>query len=141
MKTLTSIERFNRTITRQEVDRPAYWLGIPDSRALPQLFSYFDVADVPSLRLKLGDDVFPVELPYASPYSSAIYNAFDFQGSGKASAERTLTKPGYFDIGVTEAEIEQFDWPEPEKYIDPLACQNAVDAVPAGKATLGVLWS
>jgi uroporphyrinogen decarboxylase len=141
MKTLTSIERFNRTITRQEVDRPAYWLGIPDTRALPRLFSYFGVTDVPGLRLKLGDDVFPVELPYSSPYSNAIYNAFDFQSSGKASADRTLTRPGYFDIDVTAADIEKFDWPEPEKYISPAACRAAVDAVPEGKAVLGVLWS
>jgi uroporphyrinogen decarboxylase len=138
---MNSEERFNKTISRQEVDRPARWLGIPDERALPGLFRYFGVSGVTELRLKLRDDLFPVELPYDSPYSKAIYNAFDFQGSGKASRERTLTRPGYFAVEVRAEEVEGFDWPEPERYIDPAACEKAVAAVPEGKALLGVLWS
>jgi uroporphyrinogen decarboxylase len=138
---MTSTERFDRTIARQEVDRPARWLGIPDERALPGLFSFFGVSGVVELRQKLGDDLFPVELPYDSPYSKAIYNAFDFQGSGKASQERTLTRPGYFTIEAGAEEVDSFDWPEPERYIDPAACERAVAAVPGGKAVLGVLWS
>jgi uroporphyrinogen decarboxylase len=138
---MNSAERFNKTISRQEVDRPARWLGIPDERALPGLFRHFGVSGVTELRLKLGDDLFPVELPYESPYSKAIYNAFDFQGSGKAARERTLTRPGYFAIEVRAEEVEGFDRPEPERYIDPAACEKAVAAVPRGKAVLGVLWS
>jgi uroporphyrinogen decarboxylase len=138
---MNSAERFARTIKRQEVDRPARWLGIPDERALPGLFRHFGVSGVRELRLKLGDDLFPVDLPYDSPYSKAIYNAFDFQGSGKASRERTLTRPGYFAIEVKEEEVDRFDWPEPERYIDPAACERAVEAVPRDKALLGVLWS
>jgi uroporphyrinogen decarboxylase len=138
---MNSAERFNRTISRQEVDRPARWLGIPDERALPGLFRHFGVSSVAELRLKLGDDLFPVELPYASPYSRAIYNAFDFQGSGKASGERTLTRPGYFAIEVRAEEADRFDWPQPERYIDPAACKRVVGEVPEGRAVLGVLWS
>jgi uroporphyrinogen decarboxylase len=138
---MTSLERFQRTIARRDVDRPAYWLGIPDDRALPGLYAYFGVSDIPGLRMKLGDDIFPVELPYASPYSNVIYNAFDFQGSGKASDDRTLTKPGFFPIDVKEETVEAFDWPEPERYIDPAACERAAAAIPEGKAALGVLWS
>jgi uroporphyrinogen decarboxylase len=138
---MTSLERFYRTIARQDVDRPAYWLGIPDSRALPGLYRHFGVSDTPGLRMKLGDDIFPVELPYSSPYSDVIYNAFDFQSSGKASDDRTLTKPGFFPIDVNEETVEAFNWPEPEQYIDPLACERAAASVPEGKAALGVLWS
>ncbi|MDR0668807.1 MAG: uroporphyrinogen decarboxylase family protein [Treponema sp.] len=138
---MTSAERFNRTIARRDVDRPARWLGIPDERALPGLFAHFGVSGVAELRLKLGDDLFPVELPYDSPYSRAIYNAFDFQGGGKASGERTLTRPGYFSIDAGEEDVDRFDWPEPERYIDPAACERAAAAVPRGKAVLGVLWS
>jgi uroporphyrinogen decarboxylase len=138
---MNSAERFNRTIKRQETDRPARWLGIPDERALPGLFRHFGVSGVVELRLKLGDDLFPVELPYVSPYSRAIYNAFDFQGGGKAFGERTLTRPGYFSIDVREEDVDRFDWPQPERYIDPAACERAAAAVPRGKAVLGVLWS
>jgi uroporphyrinogen decarboxylase len=138
---MNSAERFNRTISRQEVDRPARWLGIPDEQALPGLFRHFGVSGVAELRLKLGDDLFPVELPYDSPYSKAIYNAFDFQGRGRASRERTFTRPGYFTVEVKPEEADRFDWPEPERYIDPAACETAAAAVPEGKAVLGVLWS
>jgi uroporphyrinogen decarboxylase len=138
---MNSRERFILTIERRETDRPAFWMGIPDARALPGLFRYFGVSDTDGLRMKIGDDIFPVELPYSSPFSNAIYNAFDWRRSGRAGEDRTLTGAGCFPVDVTEAEVRQFSWPECEKYIDPAACEAAAAAVPKGKAVLGVLWS
>ena len=69
---MNSIERFLRTAERKDVDHPACWLGIPDESALPLLFGHFGVKSVPQLKALLDDDLWPVELPYHSPY----YNIF-----------------------------------------------------------------
>ncbi|NLT04519.1 MAG: methyltransferase [Bacteroidales bacterium] len=139
---MTSIERFFATLDRQPVDRPATWLGIPDTKALPALFSHFGVNDMAGLKAVLGDDVYPVELPYHSPTSQAIYAAFDFDKKGPGSMdERTLTAPGFFEDYHEPSDVNRFPWPDPLLYIDPAACRAAVEAVPEGKVVLGVIWS
>ncbi|MEI7809685.1 MAG: methyltransferase, partial [Verrucomicrobiota bacterium] len=65
-------ERFIATIERRPVDRPASWLGIPATAALPALLAHFQVNDQAGLKQAIGDDVWPVELPYHSPFSDAI---------------------------------------------------------------------
>lgn len=139
---MTGLERFLRTVNRQPVDHPAVWLGIPDDSALHGLFRYFGAEDMAGLKTLLDDDVWPVELPYRSPTSQHIYAAFDFAKEGAADpSERTLTHPGFFEDCDDPADVERFDWPDPARYIDPAACRAAVEAVPEGKAALGVLWS
>lgn len=140
---MTSKERFFQTISLQEVDRPCTWLGIPDSRAHSGLFRHFGVTSMPGLMAKLDDDVWPVELPYHSPTSDAIYMAFDFTGGATVhkSEERTLNTPGCFADCEDLAEVERFPWPDPEKYIDPAECRKAVTGVPDDRACLGVIWS
>lgn len=139
---MTSIERFFATLDRRPVDRPASWLGIPDAKALPALYSYFGVNDMAGLKAALGDDIYPVELPYQSPTSNAIYAAFDFAKKGPGSLdERTLTAPGFFEDYHDPSDVDRFPWPDPLNYIDPEACRAAVEAVPEGKVALGVIWS
>ncbi|MFO1521963.1 MAG: uroporphyrinogen decarboxylase family protein [Kiritimatiellia bacterium] len=139
---MTSRERFHATLERRPVDRPASWLGIPAHAAVPGLLKYFQVADLDALRVKLDDDVYPVELPYHSPFSDAIYMAFDFAKSGHlVDEERTLNSPGWFEEVEDPAKVEDFDWPDPEKYISPAECRAVVDAAPPGRAILGVVWS
>lgn len=139
---MTSIERFFATIDRQPVDRPATWLGIPDPKALPALFRHFSVQDMSGLKRVLDDDIYPVELPYRSPTSDAIYAAFDFAKKGAGGLdERTLTAPGFFEDYHDPFDVARFLWPDPLKHIDPAACKAAVDAVPEGKVALGVIWS
>ena len=145
MRDLSSRERFFCTAERREVDRPAVWLGLPAEEALPGLFAYFDVSSVDELRRKLGDDIYPIELPYHSPTSNAIYAAFDF---AKRNAEgrdvvkdRTLTAPGFFEDYDDPEDVRRFDWPEPEKYIDPEECRKIVGDAPEDKAVVGVIWS
>ncbi|MGC9452754.1 MAG: uroporphyrinogen decarboxylase family protein [Oceanipulchritudo sp.] len=98
---------------------------------------------MPELIGILDDDIWPVELPYHSPTSNAIYMAFDFTGEEKlhANEERTLNTPGCFADCEDIAEVERFPWPDPSKYIDPAECRKAVAEVPEGKVCLGVIWS
>lgn len=139
---MTHIERFYATIERRPVDRPASWLGIPDTAALPKLYAHFGVDNMNSLKQKLNDDIYPVEIPYHSPNSNAIYAAFNFAKEQHGNPEeRTLTAPGFFEDYSDPADVERFDWPDPSLYIDPLACRRVVDDVPEGYAVMGVVWS
>lgn len=139
---MTPKERFLATVERRPVDRPASWLGIPATTAIPQLLQHFDVPDLDALRMKIGDDVYPIELPYHSPFSDAIYMAFDFAKAGHLEeGERTLNSPGFFEDVTDVAEVGNFDWPDPEAFISPEECRAVVDAAPADRAVLGVVWS
>lgn len=136
---MNSLERFYATVDRRPVDRPAAWLGMPDPKSLPCLFRHFGVDSLKSLKLKLRDDVWPVELPYHSPVGDAIYAAFDF--TVEKRRERTLTARGFFEGCTDPASVNDFDWPDPVKYISPDACRRAVGDAPEGYAALGVVWS
>jgi len=135
-------ERFHSTIERKPVDRPASWLGIPAAPAIPALLSHFGVDDLAALKVKIGDDLWPVELPYHSPVSDAIYLAFDFSKKGHISnEERTLNSPGWFEDVTDPAAVADFPWPDPSQHISADECRSVVDAVPEDYARLGVVWS
>ena len=138
-------ERFYATIERRPVDRPASWLGMPVSNALPGLFEYFKVKNMVELKQKLDDDIWPVDVPYHSPVSDHIACAFDWAKEGQSNyEERTLTTPGFFEDYVRcpdPKRIEDFVWPDPRKYMDPTECKAAVMTVPQNYAIMGVLWS
>lgn len=140
---MNHLERFIATIERRPTDRPASWLGIPDKHAVPLLLKYFKVGNLKELKEKLDDDIFPVEIPYHSPVSNAIYAAFDFakKKSNEIQEERTLTAPGFFEDFSNPEDVEKFDWPDPAKYIDPLLCKAAVEQVPEGYAIMGIVWA
>lgn len=139
---MNHIERFYATVERKPVDRPCTWLGIPDSAAHENLFGYFGVKNMRELIAKLDDDIVAVEMPYHSPVADAIYAAFDFAKKGKIDREhRTLNAPGFFEDMTDPARVNDFDWPDPEKYIDPDECRKVVEDVPKGIVVLGVIWS
>jgi len=141
---MTSIQRFLNTIERKPVDRPAVWLGLPDTASLPRLFKQMNVTNLDEFKHAIKDDVWTVELPYNSPYSKHIYSAFPFAKEAidaNSNEERTLTAPGFFEDFENPTDINKFDWPEPEKYISPEECAKVVDRLPEDKAILGVLWS
>lgn len=138
---MNRIERFYATIERKPVDRPASWLGLPLPEACERLFSYFKISDINQLKQKLEDDIYPVEIPYESPHSNAIYTALNFAKHAGAPDQRTLTAPGFFEDYSDPGRIDDFDWPDPAKHIDPEKCRRAVGAVPAGYPIMGVLWS
>lgn len=140
-------ERFYATLNREPVDRPASWLGMPDPLAEAGLFKHFGVSSMAELRLKINDDIYPIELPYHSPYSNEIYNAFDFakvhheKVSLGAEIDRTLTDSGYFEDISDPSMVDSFDWPDPSLYIDPEECRKLVDEAPEGYPIMAVLWS
>ncbi len=139
---MTHRERFYATIAREKVDRPASWLGLPDPGAVPGLLKHFGAAGLDGLRERLDDDIYPVELPYSSPTSNAIYAAFNFAKGGTSDPDkRSLTVPGFFQDYSDPNRIDEFDWPDPEKYIDREKCKYVVRHVLPGRAVLGVVWS
>jgi len=139
---MTHKERLYATIERKEVDKPASWLGIPTPEAAKNLMNYFQGDSLYEVSQILDDDIYPVELPYQSPTSDAIYMAFDFAQQGQSTDEnRTLTAPGFFENYSDPSQVEEFDWPDPTKYIDPEECRQVVESAPQDRAILGVLWS
>jgi uroporphyrinogen decarboxylase len=139
---MTRQERFHATIERRCVDRPACWLGIPAPAAVPMLLRHFGARDLNGLKERIDDDVYPVELPYHSPVSDAIYMAFDFAKKGHLSnEERTLNSPGWFEEVTDLDRVEEFPWPNPARHIDSAECRAVAASIPAGYAGLGVVWS
>jgi uroporphyrinogen decarboxylase len=139
---MNPIERFYATIERRPVDRPASWLGIPDHKAYNGLFEYFKVQSINELKVKIQDDIYYVEMNYKSPTSNAIYTALNFAKKGlNSNDERTLTSPGFFEDYSDPEAINDFDWPDPSKYIDPIQCKRDIEEIPEGYPILGVVWS
>lgn len=142
---MTGIERFYATIENKPVDRPACWLGDPTPGAAERLCTYYNVPTVSELKKVCGDDFYAVEIPYSSPTCNAIFAAFDWYGKDcdVDVEERTLTTPGCFAdcLDVDDAEALNFQWPDPEQYIDPDACRRLVEEAPEGKIVMGMLWA
>lgn len=135
-------ERFYRTIAREKVDRNASWLGLPAEQAVPGLLRYFGAESLDALREQLQDDVYPIEMPYESATSHAIYTALSFAKNPTGSDfDRTLTVPGFFEDMEDPEQVALFDWPDPEKHISAEQGRLLAQQAPADAATLGVIWS
>jgi uroporphyrinogen decarboxylase len=137
---MTHRERFRATLERRPVDRPAAWLGMPTTEALPALFAHFGVNDLEGLKRRLDDDIWPVEVPYRHPPVNHIACAFDFAVAADYE-ERTLTRPGWFADKTDPACVGEFPWPDPKRHMSVAACRQAIDEAPADFVRLGVLWS
>jgi uroporphyrinogen decarboxylase len=141
---MNSLERFIATIENRPVDRPASWLGIPTESALPELYAFFGVNDLAGLKQAVGDDIWPIEVPYNHPPANHIACAFDFakvDSHSISSEERTLTDPGFFEDMTDPACVNDFPWPNPADHMDPAECLKAVEEVPDGYVKMGVLWA
>jgi len=136
-------ERFIATIEREPVDRPACFLGLPTSDGWKVLMKYFGCSTKDEVRARMGDDIYPVEMPYHSPVSENVYTALQFSKASLNTEEhRTLNSPGIFEDSEDIADIDRlFDWPEPEKYISKEACQQLLARAPKELPVLGVVWS
>jgi uroporphyrinogen decarboxylase len=140
---MTHKERFFATIAREAVDRPACWLGLPTSDAIPALLRHFKVNSIDDLKKKIGDDIYPVEVPYHHQPTNHIACAFDFAKKlhGDAYEERTLTAPGFFEDYSDPTAIDDFNWPDPCEHMSLNDCRNAIDKAPPGMAVMGIMWS
>lgn len=136
-------ERFFATINYQPVDRPASWLGLPVPSAEPGLMNYFGVNSIDRLRIAIDDDIYPIEVPYNYPPSNHIACAFRFAKVNHLDKpdERTLTAPGFFEDYNDPADVGKFNWPDPERYLDPEESRKRAQNAPADRIKMGILWS
>ena len=95
---MTSPQRFKATVERQPVDRPASWLGMPETHALPALLAHFNAKDMIELKRKIGDDIWPIDVPYNHPPANHIACAFDF---AVASAFNVPLAAGSADLATS----------------------------------------
>ena len=79
---MDSRERFFATVANESIDKPASWMGLPVPDAIPGLLKYFGVSTVPELKHKIGDDVWPVQVPYHNPPAFDIGCALSFSKEG-----------------------------------------------------------
>ncbi len=139
---MTRKERFLATIARQEVDRPACWLGLPVPPALGAIYKHFGVESEAELKAKLNDDVYPIEVPYNNPPTNDIGCALSFAKQNLLSQdERTLTVPGFFEDIIDPALVESFPWPNPADHVDVEESKRRVQAVPSDYFKMGIMWS
>ncbi|WP_201301092.1 uroporphyrinogen decarboxylase family protein [Sunxiuqinia indica] len=136
-------DRFYATLNYEPVDRPASWLGLPVPQAEKNLTSHFGVSSIDQLKRKIDDDIYPVEVPYDYPPSNHIACAFKFAKVDHLDTpdERTLTAPGFFEDYNDPADVDKFDWPDPEKYLDRRESLRRVKAVDENLVRMGVMWS
>jgi uroporphyrinogen decarboxylase len=141
---MDSKERVLRTIRREDVDRPAVWLGEPTSAAVRHLEEFFGLNGELAIKERLRDDIHNFNVPYESPTANHIANAFDFAKKGidgQSYEERTLTAPGFFEDYEDPSLVDDFDWPDPARYIDREELARRARETPVGKAAMVITWS
>ncbi|MDR2839950.1 MAG: uroporphyrinogen decarboxylase family protein [Paludibacter sp.] len=140
---MTHRERFFATIENRPTDRPASWLGLPVLSAIPALLRHFEVSSVDELKLKIDDDVYPIEVPYNFPPSNHIACAFKFAKTAHDDKpdERTLTAPGFFEDYSSPSDVAKFPWPNPADYLDAEESRRLAMAANPEYARLGIMWS
>lgn len=140
---MTHKDRFYATIHYEPVDRPASWLGLPVPSAEPALLAHFGVKSVDELKKVIGDDIYPVEVPYHFPPSNHIACAFQFAKVSHLDTpdERTLTAPGFFEDYSDPVDVEKFNWPDPSRYLDREESSRRVKGIHDDYAKMGILWS
>ena len=136
-------DRFFATIANDPVDRPASWLGLPVPDAEPGLLKYFNTDSVDALKVLIEDDIYPIEVPYNYPPSNHIACGFKFAKTDHLDRpdDRTLTTPGFFEDYNAPADVDKFNWPDPEKYLDREESARRARAIDDRCARMGILWS
>ncbi len=136
-------ERFFATVRRQEVDRPASWLGLPTPAAIPNLLRYFKVNNLDELKRRIDDDVYAIGVPYHNPPTNDIGCSLFFgkSGFGGSQDHRTLTAPGFFEDMTDPALVDSFPWPDPEEHIDFHECRRIVREAPDDMARMAIMWA
>ncbi len=139
---MTHKERFFATLERKPVDRPASFLGLPTTKGWERLQKFFKLEDHDAIRAQIGDDLYPIEMPYEAPNAHSTCTALQFaKGMVNTDDERTLTAPGFFE-GITDpSAVDTFEWPDPELYISRESVQAAIAKIPEGYPVMGVLWA
>jgi uroporphyrinogen decarboxylase len=141
---MTSRERVLGALRREPIDRPPVWLGEPTHGAVQNLERRLGVKGERAVKDVLDDDIYNFNVPYSSPAADHIANAFSFAkmgADGSSYEERTLTAPGFFEDCDDPARVDDFDWPDPAKYIDRNELLRRAEAVPPNRASMVLCWS
>jgi len=115
---MTGREIVGGIIAGRPVPRTGVWLGNPDPETWPLLHAYFGTASEEDLRRKLGDDFRWISpqihaLSYRDPRGRGLFDAAEFK--------RFHGQAGPLAEAETAAEVEAFDWPDPD-YLDFADC-------------------
>lgn len=118
-------------------------MGLPVPDAIPGLLKYFNASTIPELKTKVGDDIWPVHVPYNNPPALDIGCALNFtkEGPGGNQDERTLTAPGFFEDYDKPGDVDKFQWPKPSMLIDGEESLRRVKEIPSDKISMAFMWS
>ncbi len=58
---MDSRERFFGTINNEKVDKPASWMGLPVTAAIPKLLKHFNASTMEEMKEIVDDDIWPVK--------------------------------------------------------------------------------
>ncbi len=108
---VSSRELVRAIIALEKVPRCGFWLGNPHADTWPLLHRYFGTRNEDELRLKLGDDLCwftPQYLPstYRHPEGKGLFDIW--------KTKESLGQVGPLAGCRTIAEIEGYDWPNPD---------------------------
>ncbi len=111
-------ERIRTIISGKAADRTGFWLGNPDPASWPGILAHFGTQTEEETRRKLQDDlrwISPSFYPgwYRAPDGNKF---FDFRDHKSHHGQ-----PGPLAQAETVAEVEAYDWPNPN-YVDFEAC-------------------
>jgi uroporphyrinogen decarboxylase len=95
------------------------------------------------LRERLGDDIYPVEVPYHFPPSNHIACAFTFAkiAHDDKPDDRTLTVPGFFEDYSAPGDVERVPWPDTAKHLDRQESRRRTATAPRDRIRMGIIWS
>jgi uroporphyrinogen decarboxylase len=121
---VTGRERIRTIVSGRAADRCGFWLGNPHPDTWPLLHAYFATKTEEELRLKLGDDfrwITPQYFPgaYRHPDGRGLFDA--------RSSKRFHGEAGPLAGAETPADVEAFDWPDPD-WLDFAPCLEALRA-------------
>lgn len=159
---MTGRERVSAILSGKKVDRPAFWLGNPADDTKEAYYDYFHIQGESvhideaflktsqvktnltgrrdlDLNLAVGSDMIWIspELDPASWKHPQEKPLWDFYG-GKE--RKHLTQPGVFGECEDPAEVEAFEWPDPD-YLDfTTTLKNVKEANEEGLAVFGGMW-
>lgn len=104
---------------------------------------YFGVNSIDKVRDIIGDDIYPIEVPYNYQPSNHIACAFDFAKADHLDTpdERTLTAPGFFEDYSDVADVAKFNWPDPAKFLNREESKRRLENAPADRIKMGIMWS
>jgi uroporphyrinogen decarboxylase len=108
---MTGREIVRGIIVGRPVDRCGFWLGNPHAETWPILHRYFGTGSEEELRRKLGDDFRWITPQYRAsgyrdPRGHGLFDATKFK--------RFHGEAGPLAEAETEADVEAFEWPDPD---------------------------